>query len=49
MIDNAMNILIAFLMGFVSGCLVIHTVLMYIDREELNESEEGTSENNKGN
>lgn len=48
MIDNVMNILIAFLMGFVSGCLVIHTVLMYVDREELNESE-GTSDSNKGN
>lgn len=39
MIDNTMNILIAFLMGFVSGCLVIHTVIMFVDREELNDEE----------
>lgn len=46
MIDSVMDILIAFLMGFVSGCLVIHTVLMYVDREELKD-EEGTSDSNK--
>ena len=39
MIDNAMNILIAFLMGFVSGCLVLHTVIMFVDREELKDDE----------
>ena len=39
MIDSAMNILIAFLMGFVSGCLVIHTVIMFVDREELKDEE----------
>lgn len=39
MIDNVMNILIAFLMGFVSGCLVIHTVLIYVDKEELKDEE----------
>lgn len=46
MIDNAINILMAFLMGFVSGCLVIHVVVMYVDREELKD-EEGTSDSNK--
>lgn len=46
MVDAAINILLAFLMGFVSGCLVLHTVIMYVDREELND-EEGTSDSSK--
>ena len=46
MVDAAVNILLAFLMGFVSGCLVIHTVLMFVEREELND--EGTSDSHNG-
>lgn len=47
MINNVMDVLIAFLMGFVSGCLVIHTVLMYVDREELKEDEQTTTDSDK--
>lgn len=47
MVDAAINILLAFLMGFVSGCLVLHTVILFVDREEELNDEEGTSDSDK--